>query len=211
MKHSAITPASMDLRGRQIVSVWLWRLVPVAYFTGLGYWEWTALDWDQPAATAISGLSLAYITIIIASYLRRGLFAQAVAILGANLLIPLSYLPSSIFRLEPLIVVTDFAGIALSLWAVWHLGTAFSLAPEARHLVQTGPYRWIRHPLYAAGFVIAFGLLVVKLSPAAIGLFLGFVITQGLRIAYEEQLLSETWPEYKEYQQHTWMIVPFIL
>jgi protein-S-isoprenylcysteine O-methyltransferase Ste14 len=103
-----------------------------------------------------------------------------------------------------------FEGLAFSFWAVWHLGTAFSIVPEARKLVRTGPYRWIRHPLYLAGYLIGLGLLAVKFSPAAIGLFLGFAVSQGLRMVYEEQVLSAALPEYREYRRRTWALVPYV-
>ena len=41
-------------------------------------------------------------------------------------------------------------GIIMMLVTVRHLGRSFSLVPQARSVVQTGPYRWIKHPLYFA-------------------------------------------------------------
>src|SRR5262245_18822267 len=38
-------------------------------------------------------------------------------------------------------------GLLLSLWAMWSLGSSFSIAPAVRQLVVHGPYRWIRHPM----------------------------------------------------------------
>ena len=39
-------------------------------------------------------------------------------------------------------------GIIMMLVTIRHLGRSFSLVPQARAVVQTGPYRWIKHPLY---------------------------------------------------------------
>ncbi|MCL4369175.1 MAG: isoprenylcysteine carboxylmethyltransferase family protein [Actinobacteria bacterium] len=194
--------------------------VAVAYFLGLIAWEVWDFYWSDPAALFLSLLTIAYLLLIVTAYLRRGpdeplgrgdWGAQLAALLGANLLTPLSLLPGGSSGLETLAVLASIAGLALSFWAVWHLGPAFSIVPEARRAVQTGPYRWVRHPLYLAGFVIGLGLLVAGFSPAALGLFLGFAGCQALRMGYEEDLLADRVPEYREYRQRTWALLPFIL
>ncbi len=201
--------------GRGQLWAWARHSVPVLYFLGLMAWEVIALSLDDPMAVALGLLSLAYMALIVACYLRRGpgdplkrgdWLAQFIALLGANLLIPLSLLPSVLP--EMLAVATGVLGLGISFWAVWHLGTAFSLVPEARHLVTSGPYHWVRHPLYLAGFIIGLGLLVVKLSPGALGLFLGFALSQGLRMAYEEDVLAASFPAYEVYRKQTKSLLP---
>jgi protein-S-isoprenylcysteine O-methyltransferase Ste14 len=202
---------------------WLRHAVPIAYFAGLLAWEVSAGFWanplGDPGAAILSGSTILYLALIIGAYLRRGPAAplrrgdalgQAVALLGANLLTPLSLLPLTIPDWENLAVGAGILGVGLCLWALWHLGTAFSLVPEARHLVQSGPYRWVRHPLYLAGFIIGLGLLVVKLSPAALGLFLAFAVSQAMRMDNEERVLTEALPEYGEYRQRTAALLPHI-
>ncbi|MCL4534576.1 MAG: isoprenylcysteine carboxylmethyltransferase family protein [Bacteroidetes bacterium] len=212
---------------------WAKHSIPIVYFVCLIAWEvWDSYQDNLPAgpltpgalladplALGLSLLTVAYLTLIIAAYVRRGpaaplrrgdWWSQTVALLGANLLTPLSLLPLTFPDLETLAVVTGLAGLAFSFWAMWHLGTAFSLVPEARRLVATGPYRWVRHPLYLAGFVIGLGLLAVKLSPSALGLFLAFAGSQMLRLDYEEKVLTEGLPEYRSYRRRTWALVPYI-
>ena len=168
---------------------------------------------------ALNGLAVAYLALIVSTYLRRGpdaplrrgdWLAQVVAALGANLLIPLSLLPEQSPGLGAAAVAASVAGLGFSTWAVWHLGTAFSIVPEARRLVQTGPYRWVRHPLYLAGFIIGLALLAANFSPPALGLFLGFAGCQALRMACEEDLLARAFPEYDEYRRHTWVLLPYV-
>lgn len=199
--------------------LWSRHSLAIAYFAGLIVWEIWDADWGDPLAVALSLLAVAYLALIVTTYFRRGpteplrrgdRFAQVVAVLGANLLIPLSLLPSQYPDFETIAVIASFMGLAFSFWALWHLGVSFSIVPEARHLVQTGPYRWIRHPLYLAGFVIGLGLLGAKLSPAALGLFLGFVGSQALRMDYEEQVLADTLPEYLDYRRRTWALLPYV-
>ena len=200
-------------------SRWLRFGLGVAYFASLIAWELWDRYWEDPLALFLSLLTLAYLALILSCYLRRGpdrplrradWLAQTVAVLGANLLAPISMLPSQSYGAETFAVALSIVGLALSFWAVWHLGTAFSIAPEVRRLVTSGPYRWIRHPLYLAGFLIGLGLLAAKLSPASIGLFLGFVACQALRMGYEEEIMAAKLPEFAEYGRRTWALLPYV-
>jgi len=40
-------------------------------------------------------------------------------------------------------------GLLIMLWALWSLGSSFAVAPAARKLIMSGPYRYLRHPMYA--------------------------------------------------------------
>ncbi|MDO8690779.1 MAG: isoprenylcysteine carboxylmethyltransferase family protein [Dehalococcoidia bacterium] len=198
---------------------WLRFGLGLAYFAGLIAWEVWDRYWDDPLALFLSLLTLAYLVLIVSCYLRRGpdkplrradWLAQIVAVLGANMLAPISMLPSTSSGAETFALASSIVGLAVSFWAVWHLGPAFSIVPEVRTLVRSGPYRWIRHPLYLAGFLIGLGLLAATLSPAAIGLFLGFAGCQALRMGYEEEILAAKLPEYREYRRRTWALLPYV-
>ncbi len=52
----------------------------------------------------------------------------------------------------------------IGLWPLWYLRRSFSLEPEARTLVITGPYRLARHPIYAVYIVNNFGIWLRTLS-----------------------------------------------
>lgn len=201
------------------VGPWVRYGMALSYFLGLIAWELSDSYWSDPAASLLSLLTVAYLALIVSSYVRRGpdvplrrgdWLAQVVALLGANLLVPLSLLPVQSSGAEMFAVIMGVLGLAFSFWAVWHLGPAFSIVPEARRLVQSGPYRWVRHPLYLAGFLIGLGLLGASFSPSSLGLFLGFVGCQGLRMEYEERVLSEGLLEYPQYRQRTWALLPHI-
>jgi len=78
------------------------------------------------------------------------------------------------------------AGAVLSLWPLWYLRRSFSLEPEARNLVTTGPYRLARHPIYTVYLLINAGILLRHLTvPFSLVLAVWFV-TLLLRIRYEE-------------------------
>lgn len=46
---------------------------------------------------------------------------------------------------------------AFAIWAVLSLRQSFSVLPEARNLITTGPYRYVRHPIYVAYIFIMLG------------------------------------------------------
>lgn len=213
LRESGVGPMVVALR------TWLRYVLAITYFVGLIFWEIWDAHWSGLLSSVPGVLTVLYLALIVSVYLRRGpgqplkragWLAQGVALLGANLLIPLSMLPAQYPGLETISVLAAGAGLGFSFWAAWHLGAAFSLVPEARRLVTSGPYRWIRHPLYLAGFVIGLGLLLVGASTASLGLFLAFVASQALRIQYEEQVLIDALPEYREYRHRTWALLPHI-
>ncbi len=105
-------------------------------------------------------------------------------------------------------VALSVAGLALSLWSLLHLRSAFSILAEARRIVRTGPYRFIRHPLYLGeaitmlGLCLGFGTLMALLFWAAVN---GF---QLVRARIEEEKLARALPEYHSYRQTTRFILP---
>lgn len=89
-----------------------------------------------------------------------------------------------------------------------HLGRSISIMAEARRLVTSGPYSVIRHPLYLAEQVAIVGIFLQFMSwPAALVLVVHFAF-QVRRMLNEEQVLTATFPEYREYAQRTARLIP---
>ena len=85
-----------------------------------------------------------------------------------------------------------------------------SADPTEGGLVTTGPYRFIRHPIYTAACLFGWAGAVSNWSaPAAV---LGAMMTVGaiVRMLCEERLVVERYPEYREYARTTRRMVPFI-
>jgi protein-S-isoprenylcysteine O-methyltransferase Ste14 len=102
------------------------------------------------------------------------------------------------------------AGNGFAVYVLIYLGRSFSILPESRKLVTTGPYRVVRHPLYLAEAVATLGVLIEFISPWALLIILTQLALQNVRIHYEEKILRETFPEYKMYSQVTWRLIPMI-
>ncbi len=88
---------------------------------------------------------------------------------------------------------------------------SFAIMAEARVLVRTGPYRFVRHPMYLAHFLIFFCVLVQRLAPLTANLYVVFAAGQVLRARIEERKLAESFPEYGEYRRTTGMFFPKVL
>lgn len=105
---------------------------------------------------------------------------------------------------------------ALMLWARITLGTrSFHAAanPTAGELVTAGPYRYWRHPIYAAILLFVWsGVLGQGAMPTVLAIILALVatVTTAVRIHSEEQLLQASMPEYAAYAARTKRLVPFL-
>jgi len=111
-------------------------------------------------------------------------------------------------------ITVQVASTLLMLWARFSFGRrSFHAAANATEggLVTWGPYKYLRHPIYAA--VLYFLWAGVLTHPGIINGLLGALISVGLavRMAAEERLVAERYPEYAVYAAHTKRIVPFIL
>jgi protein-S-isoprenylcysteine O-methyltransferase Ste14 len=110
--------------------------------------------------------------------------------------------------------VVFVSGIALAVWARVHLGSNWGMPMTERaepELVTSGPYRFVRHPIYT-GLLSA--LLGTALATSLVGLIV--VVILGGYFYYsasvEERNLIATFPvAYPAYQSRTKMLIPFVL
>jgi protein-S-isoprenylcysteine O-methyltransferase Ste14 len=85
--------------------------------------------------------------------------------------------------------------------------------PEPRadaQLVARGPYRFIRHPMYAS--LLIFTLALVLAAPAWWRwlIWLALLVNLVLKLSYEERMLVARFPAYAAYQERTWRLVPWV-
>jgi len=92
----------------------------------------------------------------------------------------------------------------LALASLTSLKTNFSIVPEARTLVITGPYRLLRHPIYLAELLMIVGVVVGQMHLATLIGALSLVVLQAYRIQREEDLLRRAFPEaFEEFASRT--------
>jgi protein-S-isoprenylcysteine O-methyltransferase Ste14 len=124
------------------------------------------------------------------------------------------YLNHSLLGTGPATVTVQVAAGLLWVWARLAFGLrSFHAAanPTAGGLVTTGPYRYIRHPIYAA--ILYFAWAGIAAHPSLGGAALGLIASAlaGVRMVAEERLLVRTYPEYSAYAHTTARVVPFLL
>lgn len=138
------------------------------------------------------------------------------------------------FLLLPVYFLTtwiDFAGLPLPSWLRWSgagltvlgiivfgwshqaLGqnwTAILALSKEHELVQSGPYRVVRHPMYSAFFIIGIGLSLLSANWLVGSLYLGSVwVMYQARVAREEQMMLERFGEpYRQYMKRTGRLWP---
>lgn len=143
----------------------------------------------------------------------RSLVATVVLVVAIVLL----FRGHALLARRPVGVALQGAAVALMLWARWTFGArSFHAAatPTAGGLVTSGPYRYVRHPIYAAVLLFAWaGVLAQRTPPTPGALLLAALATlmTGVRIQAEEALLHASFPEYAAYAARTRRLVPFVL
>lgn len=116
--------------------------------------------------------------------------------------------------LEAVGTIVFLSGLAFAVWARLHLGRNWGMPMTERaepELVTSGPYRFVRHPIYS-------GILVGVLG-TAVAVNLYYLIPLAVMTAYfvfsatvEERLLTASFPDaYPTYKAHTNMLIPFLL
>jgi len=105
------------------------------------------------------------------------------------------------------------AGGILALVAARALGGGLTPFPRPNHgarIVERGPYRVVRHPIYAAGGLFLAGL-ALALSPVALVPTAALLVVWGLKARVEERFLLEALPGYGSYMERTrYRLVPHV-
>ncbi|MBA2684290.1 MAG: isoprenylcysteine carboxylmethyltransferase family protein [Gemmatimonadaceae bacterium] len=143
---------------------------------------------------------------------QRSLIATVVLVVSVGLLV-----------LQDMMIARGYAGLALQVlalalmvWARLTFGTRSFHAtanPTAGGLVTTGPYRYWRHPIYAAVLLFVWaGVLTHGVSPISSTVALAVLATlmTAVRIQAEEQMLLASVPEYAAYAARTRRLIPFV-
>jgi protein-S-isoprenylcysteine O-methyltransferase Ste14 len=119
----------------------------------------------------------------------------------------------TLFSSSLLVISVQVLAFVLLLWARVTFGRrSFHVVadPTAGGLVTGGPYRYIRHPIYAAFCLFTSAGVAAHWSWSA-GLFGGLVLGSAvLRIFCEESLVTARYPEYAQYSVTTWRMIPYV-
>jgi protein-S-isoprenylcysteine O-methyltransferase Ste14 len=163
-------------------------------------------------------LVLAFYALVIWCYLRRGpALATSESVTAHVAAVTATWLPFVL----PLVhgsppgsvrqALADVLLVCGTGWAVWSLrflGRNVSVLAQARDVVDRGPYRWVRHPLYAGEIVSSLGVALAVNSTVAVMLWLALCGLQTYRAMAEEQVLLQALPAYRGYRSRTAALLP---
>lgn len=121
-------------------------------------------------------------------------------------------LPSTFFWLGALFTI---AGISLRAYSIWTLRKFFTFNVQVnsnQKIVQTGPYKFIRHPAYSGSILTIIGIALCFRSVIGVAISLVIIsLIYGYRISIEETVLIESFKaSYIEYIKRTKKVIPFI-
>ena len=119
----------------------------------------------------------------------------------------------TLFSSSPLVISLQVLACLLFLWARITFGRRsyhVEADPTDGGLVTGGPYRYIRHPIYAAFCLFTSAGAAAHWSWIA-GLCGGLVLGSAvIRIFCEESLVAARYPEYAQYAARTWRMIPYV-
>lgn len=181
-------------------------LFPALWIAWLIYWWVSARDvkvtrWQEPRGSRL---------------LHRVPMLLAAFLLAAPRLVPLA-LRRRVIPPGPIAatlgVLLIACGLGFSVWARRHLGRNWSsrvVVKEDHALIRTGPYSWLRHPIYT-GILLAFlGTAMILGEVRALLAFVLLGISFAIKSRAEEARMRETFPEYEQYRRETSALIPYV-
>ena len=119
----------------------------------------------------------------------------------------------NLFSSSTLVICLQVVAVLLFLWARVTFGRrSYHVVadPTEGGLVTGGPYRYIRHPIYAAMCLFTWAGVVAHWSWSS-GLCGGLILGSAvMRIYCEEPLVAARYPEYAQYKARTWRMIPYV-
>jgi len=115
---------------------------------------------------------------------------------------------------QPVLAGIQALGLLLGIWAILVMSRSkLNITPVPRKgafLVESGPYRLLRHPMYTSLMLIVLPSLYDNHSPLNIFLTGVLFINLYFKLMYEEQLLQLRFEGYIEFRKRTWRLIPWI-
>jgi protein-S-isoprenylcysteine O-methyltransferase Ste14 len=122
-------------------------------------------------------------------------------------------LTHALFSTNPVVIAVQAAAFGLMVWARITFGMRSFHAtadPTEGGLVTTGPYAFIRHPIYTAICLFVGAGAVAHLSWVTAGLACATVLGGIARMLSEERLLVGRYPDYAAYAARTKRMLPYV-
>jgi protein-S-isoprenylcysteine O-methyltransferase Ste14 len=138
--------------------------------------------------------------------------------IGATAVLPVAIVgllvQHTLFAARPGLVVVQVLAVVLVIWARLTFGMRslyYAANPTGGGLVTSGPYRFVRHPIYAAILLFVWAGITSHTTLLSVGLGILVSAATAVRILAEERLVTARYPEYVAYAARTKRVVPFLL
>ena len=109
--------------------------------------------------------------------------------------------------------VLILAGFAVTIWARLTLGRNWSsnvTQKENHELIQTGPYGWVRHPIYTGLLISFLGSIIALDEWRGVAAFLCILLSFVIKLRIEERFMVELFgPAYEQYRRRVGMLIPW--
>ena len=107
-----------------------------------------------------------------------------------------------------------FFGIFVGVWAILVMQKSkLRITPDVASnatLIKTGPYKYIRHPMYLSVLTVCLSFVLSNINSLTILLFVFLFFDLFLKMNYEEKLLQKAFYNYSEYMIKTKRLIPFL-
>ena len=108
-------------------------------------------------------------------------------------------------------VVIETVGVVISQIARLYMGRCFGVLPANRGIVSSGPFRFIRHPVYLGWLILTLGFVLVYPSMRNFVCLAATPVFIAWRVVLEERLLIQD-PDYQAYVQKVhYRLIPGII
>jgi len=194
-------PRSEDI----LKSLTLWQIDLIAWYAFGAYWFLTWLRVKRTKARESSFDRFITMAVVVIAY--NLLFAQwiRIGVLRARFVPDLAWIGW-------LGVALSFIGAAIAIWARYTLGQFWSARvtlKEGHELIRSGPYAFVRHPIYTGMLTACVGTTLVEGEWRGILACLLLLVAHSRKAIREERLLTGEFGErYRAYKRQTGFLFP---
>lgn len=137
------------------------------------------------------------------------LIAFGISLFGLFFLIHKGYIISK----NPITIIIQICSVGLMIWSRITLGfRSFHASANSTNgeLVTNGPYKWLRHPIYASIIYFFLSSIIAYPNIEVIIAVVSITVSTYTRMILEEKSLIETYKEYTLYKKQAKRLIPFI-
>ena len=118
------------------------------------------------------------------------------------------------FSNNAFLLIIQIIGFGIALWSILEMKhSRLNISPTPLKnaiLITSGPYKYIRHPMYLSLILAFTPLLITYFSSYFLIIFIVFIVNLVFKFLYEESLLIDHFSDYKDYMKKSWRILPYV-